>query len=142
MYLNLVGVEPDLVSDLEFSWWFAISGHFLLASSKRCFGIGASFFELIKAFVDCRNVAAASGRDGEVGLIAIYDFKWRVLQSRLNAAIDCEFPYWEKCGPVVLPLPGKESKVLFDLFVHPFSLPIRVRVVCGHELSIDTELLV
>lgn len=65
-----------------------------------------------------------------------------MLQGRLDAAIDCEFSYWEKCGPVVLPLPGKELKVLFDLFVHLFSLSIRLRVVCHRELAIDTEFLI
>lgn len=74
MYLNLVGIEPDLVSDLEFSWWFDVTSHFLLASLKRCFSISSCFFEPVKVFVDCRDVAVTAGGDGEVGLVAVYDF--------------------------------------------------------------------
>lgn len=65
-----------------------------------------------------------------------------MLQSRLNTAIDCEFSYWEKHGPIVLRLPGEESEVLLDFFVYLFSLPIHLRVVHGRKLAIDTELLV
>lgn len=65
-----------------------------------------------------------------------------MLQGRLDTAVDRKFSYWEKHGPVILPLPGKELKVLFDFLVHLFSLSIRLRVVCSRELAIDTEFLV
>lgn len=65
-----------------------------------------------------------------------------MLQGRLNTVINHEFFYWKKCGPIVLPLLGEESKVLFDLLVHPFSLSIRLRVVHSYELAIDTEFLI
>lgn len=76
MYLNLVSIEPDLVSNLKFSWWFAISGHLFLALSECCFGVGLCFFKSIKAFINCGDIAVTTGRDGEVKLIAVYDFKW------------------------------------------------------------------
>lgn len=76
VHLNLVGIKPDLVSNLEFPQWFAVSSHLFFASSKRCFDIRSGFLELIKALVNYENVAASTGGDGEVGLIAVYDFKW------------------------------------------------------------------
>lgn len=79
--------------------------------------------------VNCRNVATTASRDSEVRLVAVHDFKWRMLQCRLYAAVDREFSYWEKCGPVILPLSGEESEVLLDLLVHTLSLPICPRVV-------------
>lgn len=93
-------------------------------------------------FINCRDVATTTGKDGKVGLIAIHDFEQRMLQGRLDVAVNHEFSYWEKHGLVILPLPGKELEVLFDLLVPSFSLSIRLRVVCGCQLPIDTKLLV
>lgn len=75
VHLHFIGVEPDFVSDFEFSWWLAVSSHLFLASSKHCFGIRSYFFELIKMFVNCGDVAAIAGEDSEVGLVAVYDLE-------------------------------------------------------------------
>lgn len=93
MYLNLVGIELDLVSNLEFLRWLAVSGHLLLASSEHCFSISSCFFEPIEAFVDCGDVAVSTGGHGEVGLIAVHDLEWRMLQGRLDAAVDHKLSY-------------------------------------------------
>lgn len=76
VYLDLVGVEPDLISDLELSWCFAVPGHFFFASSKHCFGVDSGFLELIQTLVDCGNIASTAGGDSEIRLVAIHDFEW------------------------------------------------------------------
>lgn len=97
---------------------------------------------MIEVFVDRRDVAATTSGDGEVGLIAVHNFEQQVLQCRLDAAVDRKLLYWEKRGLVVLPLSGKETEILLDLLIHAFSLSIRLRMICGHWLAIDAELLV
>lgn len=57
-------------------------------------------------------------------------------------AIDCEFSYWEKRCPIVLPLSSEEPEVLFDFLIHPLSLFVRLRVVCSRQLSVDAKFLV
>lgn len=130
--MDFVSIEPDLVSDLEFLWRLAISSHLFLTLSKRCFDVGSGFFELIKTLINCKDVATTTDGNSEVGLISVHNFKWRVLQCRLNAVVDREFSYREKGGPVVLPLSGEEAEVLFDFFIHAFSLSIYLRMIYGH----------
>lgn len=102
MHLDFVSVELDFVSDLEFPWRLAIPGHLFLALLKCCFGVGSCFLELIEMLVNCRDVTTTTGGDGEVELIAVHDFKWGVLQGRLDAAVDREFSYWEKHSSIIL----------------------------------------
>lgn len=100
------------------------------------------FFELIKTLVNCRDVATAAGRDGKVGLIAVHDLEQGVLQGGLYMAIDCEFPYWEKCRSIILPLSGEEPEILFNFLIHPLGLSVRLRVVYSCQLSINSKFLV
>lgn len=57
-------------------------------------------------------------------------------------AVDRELSYWEKRSPIVLPLLGEELEILLDLLVHPFSLSIRLRVICSSQLPVDAKFLV
>lgn len=65
-----------------------------------------------------------------------------MLQSRLDTAVDHEFSYWEKRGPVVLSLLGEKMKILLDPLVYAFGLSICLRMICSHELAVDTKFLV
>jgi hypothetical protein len=50
-----------------------------------------------------------------------------------------ELSKWEEVGPVILPLVDKESEVLFQFLVHPFSLTITLGVVRCGGCKLDPE---
>lgn len=41
-----------------------------------------------------------------------------------------------------MPLSGEELEILFNSLIHPLGLSICLRVVCGHQLSVDAKFLV
>jgi len=60
------------------------------------------------------------------------DEERRVLSGRMNLVVVLEFCEWHESHPIILPLIGKKTEILFQFLVDLFCLSISLRVVsCG-----------
>ena len=54
------------------------------------------------------------------------------LTGRMNLVVVLEFHKWQEPHPIILPLIGEKTEILFQFLVDPFRLSISLRVVgCG-----------
>lgn len=122
--VNVFGVEPHLVADLELSWGYLLSGNLRFASPQCCIRVPEAFPQLFNTGISCGHIALSSDGDGKVGLVAVENFERRALESGLEAVVDNEFADRQKRSPVILALACERSEVLFDFLVHALCLSV------------------
>jgi len=63
----------------------------------------------------------------------------RVPSGRMNLVVVLEFREWQESHPIILPLIGKKTEILFQFLIDLFCLSISLRVVSRGSRQLNSE---
>lgn len=72
-------------------------------------------------------------------MLATIEFKGDVTYVGVLEVVISKPRYWQKLGPVILLSILKDTKVNFYYAILTFCLPVRLKVKCDRESSLDTK---
>jgi hypothetical protein len=103
---NVFGAKPDLLARREcVGWWFVgFKGlfHSAFLHPQSGFGVLTSVAQFTQPRVQGRELGGWANGDGEVGAIAVHDFKWCHLMCRMEATVKDKFGSGNVSDPIIM----------------------------------------